>query len=62
MQQYAGFYCCKITIHISTASVASGHAGDRLLLWHVICPIPEAAVTVCCTPDDGCVRHPKYVE
>jgi len=25
-----------------------------LTLWAV----PEAAVTVCCTPDDGCDRHP----
>ena len=27
-------------------------------LW----PVPEAAVTVWCTPDDGCDRHPKHVE
>ena len=38
-----------------------GHAGGRLLLWHVIWPVPEAAVTVWCTPD-GCDRHPKHVE
>ena len=25
-------------------------------------PVPEAAVTVLCTPDDGCVGHPKHVE
>jgi len=29
-----------------------------LLLW----PVSEAAVTVLCTPDDGCDRHPKHVE
>jgi len=29
-----------------------------LTLWL----IPEAAVTVWCTPDDGCDRHPKHVE
>ena len=28
------------------------------LLW----PVPEAAVTVLCTPDDGCDGHPKHVE
>jgi len=48
MQQYAG-------------SVALGHAGGRLLLWYMIWPVPEAAVTVFCTPDDGCDRHPKHV-
>jgi hypothetical protein len=35
-----------------------GHVGGRLLLW----PIPEAAVTILCTPDDGCDEHPKHVE
>jgi hypothetical protein len=29
-----------------------------LLLW----PVPEAAVTVLCTPDDGCDGCPKHVE
>ena len=24
--------------------------------------VPEAVVTVLCTPDDGCGRHPKHVE
>ena len=26
------------------------------------CRVPEAVVTVLCTPDDGCVWHPKHVE
>jgi len=34
--------------------------------WEVtaqkIWPVPEAVVTVLCTPDDGCGLHPKYVE
>ena len=25
-------------------------------------PVPEAAVTVFCAPDDGCDGHPKHVE
>jgi len=25
-------------------------------------PVPEAVVTISCTPDDGCVWHPKHVE
>ena len=29
-----------------------------LLLW----PVPEAAVTVLCTPVDGCNGHPKHAE
>jgi len=29
-----------------------------LLLW----PVPEAAVTVLCIPDDRCDGHPKHVE
>ena len=24
--------------------------------------VPQAVVTVLCTPDDGCGRHPKHVE
>ena len=27
-----------------------------------IWPVPEAVVTVVCTPDDGCGWHPKHVE
>jgi len=27
-----------------------------------IWPVPVAVVTVLCTPDDGCVWHPKHVE
>ena len=38
------------------------HAGLRLLPGYVIRPVPEAAVTVLCTPDDGCNEHPKHVE
>jgi hypothetical protein len=33
-----------------------GHVGGRLL------PVPEAAVTLLCTPDDGCDGHPRHVE
>ena len=28
----------------------------------IIWPVPEAVVTVLCTPDDGCGQHPKHVE
>ena len=30
--------------------------------WRKVVAVPEAAVTVLCTPDDGCDGHPKYVE
>ena len=39
-----------------------GNAGGRLLPRYVIWPVPEAAVTVLCTPDDGCDEHLKHVE
>jgi len=31
---------------------------DVPILW----PVPEAAVTVFSTPDDGCCGHPKHVQ
>jgi len=77
MQQYAGVYLLQnystyfgCLSHPSsgvhqTVTAASGTGLIRsrwrkvvaLTLWHV----PEAAVTVWCTPDDGCDRHPKHV-
>ena len=56
MQQYAGIY-----LQLSS-SVALGHAGGRLLPGYVIWPVPEAAVKVLCTPDDGFDGHSKYVQ
>ena len=38
------------------------HAGGRLLPGYVIRPVTESAVTVLCTPDDGCDGHPIHVE
>ena len=38
-----------------------GHGG-MLLHRYVIGPVPEAAFTVLCSPDDGCDGHPKHVE
>ena len=34
----------------------------RKVVAHILGPVPEAAVTVLCTPDDGCDRHPEHVE
>jgi len=54
MQQYAGIYlpqnypkCLGRTFHPSTG---------------VYKTVPEAAVTILCTLDDGCDGHPKHVE
>jgi hypothetical protein len=33
----------------------------RKVVAQVLRPVPEAAVTVLCTPDDGCDRRPKHV-
>ena len=38
------------------------HVRGRPKHWYVIWPVPEAAVTVLCTPDDGCDGQPKHVE
>ena len=58
-------------LKIVTAASGTGHnigysyfpptwSGRDLIkiLW----PVPEAAVTIFSTPDDGCGRHPKHVE
>ena len=38
------------------------HARGKLLNCYVIWPVPEAAVAVLCTLDDGCDGRPKHVE
>ena len=30
--------------------------------WRKDVAVPNAAVTILCTPDDGCDGHPKHVE
>ena len=76
MQQYAGIYllhiysvCFGCLSHQSsgvhktvTAASGTGHVGVRSLHCYVIWLAPEAAVTVLCTPDDGCDVHPKHAE
>ena len=34
----------------------------RKVVAHILRPVPEASVAVLCTPDDGFVGHPKYLE
>jgi len=53
-----------------TATSGTGHFRQRDLIrprWRKVValtlwPVPEAAITFLCTPDDGCDRHPKHVE
>ena len=49
-----------VTTASGTASLATLEGGT----WSCtkIWPVPEAVVTVLCTPDDGCGWHPKHVE
>jgi len=66
MQQYAGIYllqnhykCFGCPSHPSsgvhrTVIAISGTVSEQQ-------PVPEAAVTVLCTLDDGCDGHPKHV-
>ena len=50
-----------------TVNVASGTAttflqrGQIWPRWRKVAAVPEATVTVSCTPDDGCDGRPKYV-
>ena len=50
--------------YCAVTSLQRGQAWPRwrevaaLKIW----PVPEAVVTVLCTPDDGCGWHPKHVE
>ena len=50
------------TVQLLPSNVAKlGHVGGRQL-HKKIRPVPEAVVTVLCTPDDWCGWHPKHVE
>ena len=67
MQQYAGIYllqnyctCFGCPSHPSSGvnKTVTAASGTAQILW----PVPEAAVTVLFTPDDGCDGHPKHVQ
>ena len=48
---------CKFTLHVdgvNQASLATLEGGS--------CTVPEAVVTVLCTPNDGCGLHRKHIE
>ena len=57
------FIYCKITLYVSGVYRTHHQEYIKLELQLLVqVPVPEAAVTVLCTPDDGCDRHPKHVE
>ena len=54
-----------IGVHkIVTAASGTGHSNNiaTTVLQRGLKAVPEAAVTVLCTPDDGFDVHPKHVE
>ena len=54
MQQFAGIYLVQ---NYSTCFGCPSYPSSGV---HET--VPEAAVTVLCTPDDGCDGHPKHIE
>ena len=77
MQQYAVYFillqdhatCFGCLPHPSsgvhktvTTASGTGHVVGAATSLQRGGPVPEAVVTVLCTPDDGCGRHPKHVE
>ena len=56
MQQYAGIYLLR---NNSTCFGCPSHQSSG---EHKTVTVPEATVTVLCTPDDGCDGHPKRRE
>jgi len=47
-------FCAATSLQHGQATVATLEGGG--------CTVPEAVVTVLCTPDDGCSWHQKHVE
>ena len=47
------FIHCKVTLHVSGVQSRSGHVGREVAV-PVLWPVPEVAITVFGTPDDGC--------
>jgi len=63
MQQYAGIYFLQ---NYSTCFGCPSHPSSGVhktvtVTSQILWPIPEAAVRVLCTADDGCDWHPKHV-
>ena len=48
----------------ATTFLQRGQIWPRLskVVAQILLPVPEAAFSVLCTPDDGCNGHPKHVE
>jgi hypothetical protein len=61
MQEYAGTYLLQ-NHYTYFGCPSHPSSGVYKTVTAASVPVPEAAVTVLCTPDDGCDGHPKYVE
>jgi len=53
--------------YCSATSIQRGHGKLAWPRWREVAaqkiwPVPEAVITVLCTPDDGCGWHPKHVQ
>ena len=43
---------------VQFVTVSTANGTNHSIVWFV----PVAVDTINCTPDDGCVKHPKHVE
>ena len=53
---------CNYSLRYCAATSLQRGQAWREAAAQKIWPVPEAVVTVLCTPDDGCGWHPKHVE
>jgi len=59
----AGFTCIyHWALKITTMRRVAYRPRWRKVVVQLLWPVPVAAVTVLCSPDDGCDGHPKHVE
>jgi len=56
--RYWLYFCTATSLKRGQASLATLEGGSCTKIW----PVPEAVVTVLCTPDDWFGWHPKHVE
>ena len=55
--KYSLRYWSYFFVQLLPSNVATTEGGSCTNIW----PVPEAVVTVLCTPDDRCGWHPKHV-
>ena len=60
LQVHRTCFGCQPTILRVTECII--HLSSNIPLYFAVWPVPEAVVTVLCTPAGGCGCHPKHVE